>query len=74
MVDIKEFKDVYVPAEDSFLLLRAVKYAYGEVLDMFAGSGIIGLNAADRAEKSYICRYKSKCDKGNKIQRKNEWD
>ncbi|MCL4362213.1 MAG: methyltransferase [Candidatus Parvarchaeota archaeon] len=51
MVDIKEFKDVYVPAEDSFLLLRAVKYAYGEVLDMFAGSGIIGLNAAKKSER-----------------------
>ena len=51
MVYIKEFKGVYPPAEDSFLLLTAVKYAHGEVLDMFAGSGIIGLNAADRAEK-----------------------
>ncbi len=51
MVYIKEFKGVYPPAEDSFLLLSAVKYSHGEVLDMFAGSGIIGLNAADRAEK-----------------------
>ena len=51
MVYIKEFKGVYPPAEDSFLLLNAVKYAYGEVLDMFAGSGIIGLNAANMAEK-----------------------
>ena len=51
MVYIKEFKDVYPPAEDSFLLLNAVKYAHGEVLDMFAGSGIIGLNAANKAKK-----------------------
>lgn len=51
MVYIKEFKDVYPPAEDSFLLLSAVKYAHGKVLDMFAGSGIIGLNAAEKSEK-----------------------
>ncbi len=51
MVYIKEFKDVYPPAEDSFLLLNAVKYAHGEVLDMFAGSGIIGLNATNKAKK-----------------------
>ncbi|MGC8533489.1 MAG: HemK2/MTQ2 family protein methyltransferase [Candidatus Parvarchaeum sp.] len=51
MVNIKEFKDVYPPAEDSFLLLSAVKYAHGEVLDMFAGSGIIGLNAAEKSER-----------------------
>ncbi len=51
MVYIKEFKGVYPPAEDSLLLLSAVKYAHGKVLDMFAGSGIIGLNAANRSEK-----------------------
>ncbi len=31
------------------LLLRAVKYAKGEVLDMFTGSGIIAINAAKTA-------------------------
>jgi HemK-related putative methylase len=51
MMDIKEFKDVYPPAEDSFLLLKAVKHAHGDVLDMCAGSGIIGLNAAPLADK-----------------------
>ena len=51
MVYIKEFKDVYPPSEDSLLLLSAVKYAYGEVLDMFAGSGIIGLSAASNSDK-----------------------
>lgn len=51
MVDIKELKGVYPPAEDSFLLLNAVKYAHGDVLDMCAGSGIIGLNAARLANK-----------------------
>ncbi|VVB76717.1 putative S-adenosylmethionine-dependent methyltransferase [uncultured archaeon] len=43
-------KDVYEPAEDSFLLLRAVKEARGRVLDLCAGSGIIGLSAAAHAD------------------------
>ena len=51
MVNIKEFNGVYPPAEDSFLLLNAVKYAHGNVLDMCAGSGIIGLNAAKVAKE-----------------------
>jgi release factor glutamine methyltransferase len=51
MIHVKEFKYVYPPSEDSFLLLKAVKYAHGKVLDMFAGSGIIGLNAAEKSEK-----------------------
>lgn len=49
MVKIKEFENVYPPSEDSMLLLKAVGYAKGDVLDMFAGSGIIGLTAAANA-------------------------
>ena len=41
---------VYPPSEDSFLLMSAVKKAKGNVLDMCAGSGIIGLNAAKYAD------------------------
>lgn len=51
MIKLTESKNVYPPAEDSFLLLKTVKYAKGNVLDMFAGSGIIGLSAAKRAKK-----------------------
>ncbi len=42
---------VYAPSEDSDLLLEAVGYARGDVLDLCAGSGIVGLSAAGRARK-----------------------
>ena len=51
MLNITEFENVYPPAEDSALLLRAVKYARGRVLDMCTGSGIIAINAAARAKE-----------------------
>ncbi len=41
---------VYPPSEDSLLTLGALQYAYGDVLDLCAGSGIIGLNAAVHAD------------------------
>ncbi|OIO22235.1 hypothetical protein AUJ65_06645 [Candidatus Micrarchaeota archaeon CG1_02_51_15] len=38
---------IYSPREDSFLLAQAArKHAFGTVLDMGCGTGIIGLNAA----------------------------
>ncbi len=40
---------VYEPAEDSFLLLEAAEYARGDVLELFAGSGLVGLAAAKRS-------------------------
>ena len=51
MIRIENATGVYPPSEDSDLLLEAVKYARGEVLDMFAGSGIVGLSAAPLARK-----------------------
>ncbi len=42
--------EVYEPAEDSFLLLRATEGASGRVLDLCSGSGIIGISAAARAD------------------------
>ncbi len=51
MVKIKEFKNVYPPKEDSFLILKAVKYARGRVLDLCTGSGIIAINAALKADE-----------------------
>ncbi len=50
MIKVVEFNGVYAPAEDSMLLLKAVKYARGEVLDLCAGTGIIGLNAAKKSK------------------------
>lgn len=43
--------DIYEPAEDSFLLLRATDGASGSVLDLCSGSGIIGLHAAALADE-----------------------
>jgi HemK-related putative methylase len=40
---------VYEPSDDSYLLLSAAKFARGEILDMCAGTGIVGLNAASHA-------------------------
>jgi HemK-related putative methylase len=51
MFEIKEFDSVYPPSEDSMLLLKAVKYARGDVLDICAGTGIIGINAAPLSRK-----------------------
>ncbi len=50
MAQIDESDDVYPVSDDSLLLLEAVKYARGRVLDMFAGTGVIGLNASESAE------------------------
>ncbi len=50
MLKIKEYKNVYPPAEDSILLLKAVKYSRGKVLDMCTGTGIIAINAAKKAD------------------------
>lgn len=41
---------VYEPADDSLLLMEAVKYARGDVLELFAGSGVVGLAAAEKAK------------------------
>ena len=46
-IDVQD--GIYPPSEDSILMLEATKYAHGDVLDMCAGSGVIGLNAAERA-------------------------
>ncbi len=41
-------EDIYIPAEDSLLLAEQVrKYAFGKVLDMGTGSGILAVEAAD---------------------------
>ncbi len=38
---------IYTPSDDSYLLLEQVeKYAFGKVLDMGTGSGILAINAA----------------------------
>ena len=44
-IDIVVHDGVYAPAEDSYLLLDAVE-ADGRMLDMGAGTGIVGLHAA----------------------------
>ncbi|MFO8132716.1 MAG: HemK2/MTQ2 family protein methyltransferase [Thermoplasmatota archaeon] len=44
-IDIAVYDGVYAPAEDSYLLLDAVE-ADGRMLDMGAGTGIVGLHAA----------------------------
>jgi release factor glutamine methyltransferase len=41
---------VYDPAEDSVLLSEAVEYARGDVLELFAGKGVVGLEAAKKAK------------------------
>ncbi len=51
MIKILDNDLVYKPSEDSYLLLKAVKYARGEVLDMCAGNGIVGLTAAKKSRK-----------------------
>lgn len=51
MLKILDNEEVYKPSEDSTLLLEAVKYANGNILDLCAGSGIIGLNAAIKSKK-----------------------
>ncbi|MCW6159927.1 MAG: methyltransferase [Candidatus Micrarchaeales archaeon] len=44
-----ENESVYVPAEDSFLLEKAVeRFAFGKVLDIGTGSGILGIAAAKK--------------------------
>jgi HemK-related putative methylase len=50
MIKIEESEGVYPPSEDSMLLLKAIEYSKGDVLDLFAGSGIIGLSATNKAE------------------------
>ncbi len=50
MIKLIDSGEVYAPREDSELMLKAVKFAHGEVLDMCAGSGVIGLNAAAKAD------------------------
>ncbi len=51
MIRILVDDKVYRPSDDSSLLLEATKYAGGDVLDLCAGSGIIGLNAAAKSRK-----------------------
>ena len=50
MIKIEESEDVYPISDDSLLLLEATRYSRGSVLDMFAGTGVIGLNAAKTAK------------------------
>ena len=43
--------DIYRPAEDTFLILKEIKnFAFGKVLDMGTGSGILALEAAQSAD------------------------
>jgi len=51
MIQIDTDENVYPPSDDSILLLKAIDKSRGEVLDMCAGTGIIGLNAALSANK-----------------------
>ena len=51
MLDMLEDPSVYPVSDDSKLLLKAVVASKGKVLDMCAGSGIIGLNAAKFADE-----------------------
>lgn len=51
MIEIDTDENVYPPSDDSLLLLKAVDRSHGDVLDMCAGTGIIGLNAALSANK-----------------------
>jgi release factor glutamine methyltransferase len=47
-------KEVYEPREDSYLILDQVrKYSRGKVLDMGTGSGILAINASQKAEFVY---------------------
>ncbi len=50
--DKQFYDDPYEPHEDSYLLQKHIKeYAKGDVLDMCTGSGILGVEAANFAEK-----------------------
>jgi release factor glutamine methyltransferase len=51
-IKIKVCEGVYGPREDSYLLADAVeKYAFGDVLDLGTGSGILGIVAARKGCK-----------------------
>jgi release factor glutamine methyltransferase len=46
---------VYIPAEDSYLLMRQIQLlAYGMVLDMGTGSGILAVTAAEKTGVSCV--------------------
>lgn len=48
-IKLTSSKNTYYPREDSYLLADAVeKYAFGKVLDMGTGTGILGLTAAKK--------------------------
>ncbi|MDP8012705.1 MAG: methyltransferase [Nanoarchaeota archaeon] len=51
MLEIDTDDNVYPPSDDSLLLVKAADKARGEVLDLCAGTGIIGINAAKYAQK-----------------------
>lgn len=51
MIGVSEDPRVYPVSEDSMLLLKAVEASGGKVLDMCAGTGVVGLNAAKFADE-----------------------
>lgn len=47
-------KDVYEPAEDSFMLADYAKTTKGEILEIGCGSGIVSLTAAAADKKNHV--------------------
>ncbi|MEM3190988.1 MAG: methyltransferase [Candidatus Parvarchaeota archaeon] len=50
MINLVERAGVYPVSDDSLLLLKAIDASHGDVLDMCAGTGVVGLNAAKFAD------------------------
>jgi release factor glutamine methyltransferase len=54
IIKIKKDKDVYSPAEDTFLLLRNLKKLQGDILEIGTGSGIVSIYLAKENKKKKI--------------------